>query len=110
MSILQARVNTHANLQYMREQRAGQATFLPLDTLQVKPINDKYRSFAKGARLAVDVLEFDGSVERAIHYACGNALVCDSMDVAKHVVYEKGQEVKGQTVPLLINDRELMTE
>ena len=80
----------------MRDQRAGQATFLPLDTLQVKPINDKYRSFAKGARLAVDVLEFDSSVERAIHYACGNALVCDTMDVARHVVYDKGQEVKGK--------------
>ena len=68
---------------------------MPLDTLQVKPINDKFRSFAKGARLAVDVLEFDSSVERAIHYSCGNALVCDTMDIAKHVVYDKGQEVKG---------------
>ncbi len=79
----------------MRLQRAGQATFLPLDSIQVKPINDKYRSFVKGARLAVDILEFDGSVERAIHYACGNALICDTMEVAKHVVYERGQEVKG---------------
>jgi structural maintenance of chromosome 1 len=86
----------------MREQRVGQATFLPLDTLQVKPINDKYRSFVKGARLAVDVLEFDSSVERAIHYSCGNALVCDNMDVAKHVVYDKRQEVKGQLKSLSI--------
>jgi structural maintenance of chromosome 1 len=85
----------------MRDQRTGQATFLPLDTLQVKPINDKYRSFAKGARLAVDVLEFDSSVERAIHYACGNALVCDTMDIARHVVYDKGQEVKGMPLCLL---------
>jgi structural maintenance of chromosome 1 len=50
----------------------------------------------------VDVLEFDGSVERAIHYACGNALVCDTMDIAKHVVYDKGQEVKGKTFDLLL--------
>jgi len=32
----------------MRNQRAGQATFIPLDTIQVKPINDKLRTFAKG--------------------------------------------------------------
>ena len=79
----------------MRNQRAGQATFIPLDTIQVKPINDKFRSFAKGARLAVDVVQHEAAIERAIHHACGNALVCDTMEVARYVCYEKGQEVKG---------------
>jgi hypothetical protein len=41
----------------MRNQRAGQAMFIPLDTIQVKLINDKFFSFAKGARLAVDVAQ-----------------------------------------------------
>ena len=81
--------------QYMRNQRAGHATFIPLDSIQVKPINDKYRSFAKGARLAVDVIQYEPAVERAIQHACGNALVCDTMDVARYVVFDKGQEVKG---------------
>lgn len=84
--------------QYLRNQRAGQATFIPLDTIQVKPINDKYRSFAKGARLAVDVIQYEPAVERAMHYACGNALVCDTMDVARYVCYDKGQEVKGENL------------
>ena len=79
----------------MRNQRAGQATFIPLDTIQVKPINDKYRSFARGARLALDVIQYEPAVERAMHFACGNALVCDTMEIARHVCYEKGQEVKG---------------
>ena len=79
----------------MRNHRAGHATFIPLDSIQVKPINDKYRSFAKGARLAVDVIQYESSVERAIQHACGNALVCDTMDVARYVVFDKGQEVKG---------------
>lgn len=79
----------------MRNQRAGQATFIPLDTIQVKPINDKFRSFAKGARLAVDVVQYEPAIERAIHHACGNALVCDTMEVARYVCYDKGQEVKG---------------
>lgn len=85
-------------IEYMRTQRVGQATFIPLDTIQVKPINDKYRSFAKGARLAVDVIQFDPAVERAMHHACGNALVCDSMEVARYVCWEKGQEVKAVTL------------
>ncbi|ESK86076.1 cohesin complex subunit psm1 [Moniliophthora roreri MCA 2997] len=85
-------------IEYMRNQRAGQATFIPLDTIQVKPINDKFRSFAKGARLAVDVIQYEPAVERAMHHACGNALVCDTMDVARYVCYEKGQEVKAVTL------------
>ena len=63
-----------------------------------KEVNDKFRAFAKGARLAVDVITYDPAVERAMHHACGNALVCDSMEVAKYVCYEKGQEVKGQSL------------
>ncbi|KAJ3521351.1 hypothetical protein NMY22_g12355 [Coprinellus aureogranulatus] len=82
----------------MRNQRAGQATFIPLDTIQAKPVNDKFRSFAKGARLAVDVVQYEPAIERAIHHACGNALVCDTMDVARYVCYEKGQEVKAVTL------------
>ncbi|KAJ7598927.1 condensin complex subunit SMC1 [Mycena floridula] len=85
-------------IEYLRNQRAGQATFIPLDTIQVKPINDKFRSFAKGSRLAVDVIQFDASLERAMHHACGNALVCDTMEIARVVCYDKGQEVKAVTL------------
>nr|GAT51561.1 condensin complex subunit SMC1 [Mycena chlorophos] len=85
-------------IEYMRTQRVGQATFIPLDTIQVKPINDKFRSFAKGARLAVDVIQFEPVVERAMHHVCGNALVCDSMEVARQICYDKGQEVKAVTL------------
>lgn len=85
-------------IDYMRTQRAGQATFLPLDTISTKPINDKFRSFARGARLAVDVIQFEPAVERAMLHACGNALVCDTMDVARYVCWERGQEVKAVTL------------
>ncbi|KAG0268385.1 Structural maintenance of chromosomes protein 1 [Actinomortierella ambigua] len=81
-------------IQFLREQRSGHATFLPLDTLVVKPVNDRLRGLAKGARLAVDVVQYDGMLERAIQYVCSNTLVCDSVDVAKHICYELGQKVK----------------
>ncbi|KAF9116235.1 Structural maintenance of chromosomes protein 1 [Mortierella sp. AM989] len=81
-------------IQLLREQRSGHATFLPLDTLVVKPVNDRLRSLAKGARLAIDVVQYDEALERAIQYVCGNALVCDTMEVAKHVCYDLGQQVK----------------
>jgi structural maintenance of chromosome 1 len=84
----------------MRSQRSGQATFIPLDTIKVKPINDRLRSLAKGARLAVEVILCDPSVERAVHHACGNALVCDTMEIARHVSYDRGQDVKGELVSI----------
>lgn len=85
-------------VEYMRQQRAGQATFIPLDTIQAKPAPEKLRNFARGARLAIDCIEFDPSVERAIQYSCGSSLICDTSEVAKYVCYEKRQEVKAVTL------------
>jgi len=79
----------------MREQRLGHATFIPLDTIAVRPINDKYRSLMKGARLAIDVIEYPDELERALQYACGNTLVCDDLEIAKAICYGRNQEVKG---------------
>jgi structural maintenance of chromosome 1 len=92
-------------IEYLRNQRAGQATFIPLETIQVKPINDRLRNIATGARLAVDVLQFDASIERAMHFACGNALVCDTIAIARMICYEKKQEVKGALSPASHSER-----
>ena len=86
-----------ADDQYMRNQRAGQATFIPLDTIQVRPVPEKLRNFAKGARLAIDCIEYDPAVERAMQHACGSSMICDSMDIARSIRYDKGQEVKGMS-------------
>lgn len=85
-------------IEYLRDQRVGQATFIPLDTVSVKPINPNLKGMHRGMRLAIDTIEYDASVEVAMQYACGNAVVCDSLDVAKYVCYEKGVEVKAVTV------------
>ncbi|ORY27190.1 hypothetical protein BCR39DRAFT_538898 [Naematelia encephala] len=85
-------------IEYMRSQRVGQATFIPLDTIQVKPVSERLRNFAKGARLAIDCIEYNSAVERAMQHACGNSMVCDTMDVARYICYEKGQEVKAVTL------------
>lgn len=85
-------------IEYLRNQRVGQATFIPLDTIQVKPLNDRLRSLVKGARLAIDVMRFPGNVLRAVQHACGNALVCDTLAIARQVAYEHRQEGKAVTL------------
>ncbi|KAJ3088604.1 Structural maintenance of chromosomes protein 1 [Quaeritorhiza haematococci] len=99
-------------IQFIRDQRIGQATFLPLDTIQVKPINEKYRSSAISqsshdsltliwAPVVIVPLFFpfshktaEAQFEPVIQHICGNALVCETTDVAKYIVYEKKEEVK----------------
>ncbi|KAJ2743333.1 Structural maintenance of chromosomes protein 1 [Coemansia sp. BCRC 34301] len=81
-------------ISYMKEQRAGQATFLPLDTLQPYQVSDSLRHAHRGARLATDVMQYDPGMEVAVMHACANALVCDSVEIAKHICYEQKLEVK----------------
>ncbi|KAJ2797236.1 Structural maintenance of chromosomes protein 1, partial [Coemansia helicoidea] len=85
-------------ISYIKEQRAGQATFLPLDALQPPAPSDSLRHAHRGARLATDVLQFDPSVEAAVMHACGGALICDSLDVARYVCYERRLDAKAVTL------------
>lgn len=41
-------------------------------------------------------MEFSGQFEKALQFACGNSLVCDTLEVARHVCYDKGLDVKGE--------------
>jgi structural maintenance of chromosome 1 len=74
---------------FLKEQRAGLATFIPLDTIQVKQVNPNLKSIHKSARLAIDAINFDTAVERAMSYACGNALIAEDDKTAKYLAYEK---------------------
>lgn len=97
-------------IQYLRDQRAGQGTFIPLDTIQVKAVNPNLKGTHRGMRLAIDTIEYDNSVERAMSYACGNSIVCDDLNVAKHLAYEKGVDAKAVTLDgVVIHKGGLMT-
>ncbi|KAL1922042.1 uncharacterized protein VTP21DRAFT_10684 [Calcarisporiella thermophila] len=85
-------------IRYLREQRAGHATFIPLDTISTKPIHPKYRNFVKGAWLAIDIISYDTSLQRAMEYICGNTLVCETMEIAKYICYDRKEQVKAVTL------------
>lgn len=83
-------------IQYMREQHVGTATFLPIHSLSLPPINDRYRNFVKGARLAFDVLKFDKQYESVIQYACASTLICDNLNIAKQICFEMNENVRSK--------------
>ncbi|KAK4574371.1 Structural maintenance of chromosomes protein 1B [Recurvomyces mirabilis] len=79
---------------YLRDQRIAQVRFIPLDTIIHQQPNANLRGLHTGMRLAIDTIDFDNNVERAMHFACENAIVTDTMKIAKHLCYERKLEVK----------------
>lgn len=76
------------------DQRIGTATFLPLDSLQIPSpeSTERIRAMAendKRYRLAADVIRVNDEYRRAVLYAVGNTVVCDSLDVAREVCFTR---------------------
>ena len=85
-------------IQFLREQRRSPNTFIPLETIQYTPTNSNLKGSQRGVRMAIDSVTYDKSLERAIAYVCGNAVVCDDMKTAKDVCWEKRNDVKAVTL------------
>ncbi|ALC47438.1 SMC1 [Drosophila busckii] len=78
-------------IQILKEQMLEVETFLPLDYLQVKPLKERLRNIdePRNVRLVFDVLKFEPpEIERAVLFATGNALVCETPEDAMKVAYE----------------------
>ena len=96
-------------VQYLKDQRHGPMTFIPLDNIKVNAVPSNLKNLQK-ARLTIDTIDFDSSLERAMSYACGSSLVCDDLATAKHICYEKKIQVKAVTVEgFVIHKAGLMT-
>ena len=96
-------------VQYLKDQRYGPMTFIPLDNIKVNAVNSSLKNLAK-ARLTIDTIDFDSSLERAMSYACGSSIVCDDLATAKHICYTKGTQVKAVTLEgFVIHKAGLMT-
>ncbi|KAI9291082.1 Smc hinge domain-containing protein [Neoconidiobolus thromboides FSU 785] len=84
-------------IKYLKDQRLGSTKFIPLNTISSVLIQDKYRHFEK-ANLAIDLIDYDNRFERALQYCCGNSIVCEDFNVARHICFELNQEVKAVTL------------
>jgi len=82
-------------IKYLRDQRIGTATFLPLDSLQIPSPESTERIRAnaeidKRYRLAADVIRVTNDEYRnAVLYAVGNTVVCDSLNVAREICFSR---------------------
>jgi structural maintenance of chromosome 1 len=89
-------------IKYLREQRIGIATFLPLDKIQV-PSTETMESIRSRIssderyRLAMDVIQCsDESIQRAVLYAVGTTVICDELDSARELCFGNPQMQRQQ--------------
>ena len=55
-------------IQYNKEQRGEPITFLPLDSIQVKAINEQLRQLGGSAKLIIDVIHFKPQLIKVSKY------------------------------------------
>ncbi|ATZ54557.1 Bcsmc1 [Botrytis cinerea B05.10] len=84
-------------VQWLKDRKKSPMTFIPLDNIKVNATNSSLKGLAK-ARLTIDTIDFDSSVERAMSYACGSSIVCDDIATAKDICYRKKLQVKAVTL------------
>lgn len=94
---------------YLKQQRFPPLTFIPLDNIKTNAPNSAVKGIP-GARLTIETIDYDASLERAMTYACGSSIVCDTLDIAKEVCYKRRIPVKAVTIEgFVIHKAGLMT-
>lgn len=74
-------------INYLKQQRLGKFTFLPLETIRTVTVNEANRRLGHRVKLAMDVVEYDQSIHRALLYSLGNTLVAEDMGTARRLCY-----------------------
>lgn len=85
-------------IQYLKEQRIGVCTFLPLDSLSYNPVPERHRSFGSNFKPCIDLVDCNDIFKPAVAYALDAALVCDSLENARNLCYQRGEQVKVVTL------------
>lgn len=97
-------------IHYLKEQRLGTATFIPLDTIKVKSISEATRQMAaKGFPLAIDCITYEADLERAFIYALSDTLLCDSERDEASAIKKATQLAFGSGRPIDTNKFKIVT-
>uniref|UniRef100_A0AAR2IIS8 Structural maintenance of chromosomes protein n=1 Tax=Pygocentrus nattereri TaxID=42514 RepID=A0AAR2IIS8_PYGNA len=76
-------------IKFVKEERAEPETFLPIDYLDVNPLNERLREM-RGAKMVVDVVQCSQNapqLKRVVQFVCGNALVCETLKDARNIAF-----------------------
>ncbi|XP_053110843.1 structural maintenance of chromosomes protein 1B isoform X2 [Hemicordylus capensis] len=81
-------------IRFLKEERAEPETFLPLDYLEVEPVNEQLREI-KGCKMMVDVIQTSfPPLKKVIQFVCGNGLVCETVKEARQIAFDGPHRLK----------------
>ncbi|XP_022611922.1 structural maintenance of chromosomes protein 1B-like [Seriola dumerili] len=83
---------------FMKQERVEPETFLPVDFLDVSPLNERLRQ-VPGAKMVVDVVQGNTAtgatqLRRVVQFVCGNTLVCETIKEARSVAFDRQERLK----------------
>ncbi|KAM8893216.1 structural maintenance of chromosomes protein 1B [Spinachia spinachia] len=83
---------------FVKEEAAERETFLPIDYLDVSPLNERLREIS-GAKMVVDVVKINtgtcaGQLRKVMQFVCGNAVVCETIKEARSVAFDGQMRIK----------------
>jgi structural maintenance of chromosome 1 len=85
-------------IEYLKANRMGVLKFIPLDNISTNPIDSSLKSVLPGARLAVDVIQCDPALRSAAEFICSDTMICDNLEVAKQLRWQKNVHVRAVTL------------
>eukprot|EP00298_Acanthocystis_sp_HF-20_P017230 c21701_g2_i4.p1 GENE.c21701_g2_i4~~c21701_g2_i4.p1 ORF type:complete len:757 (+),score=325.34 c21701_g2_i4:849-3119(+) len=85
-------------VEYLRDQRAGIATFIPLNSIKAPLIDDSLRTLGGTSKLVLDVVQFENKYEKAMRYVFGETLLFDGIDEARKVCITQSRRYRGVTL------------
>uniref|UniRef100_A0A3Q0S8N3 Structural maintenance of chromosomes 1B n=1 Tax=Amphilophus citrinellus TaxID=61819 RepID=A0A3Q0S8N3_AMPCI len=85
-------------IRFIKEERMGRETFLPIDNLVVSPLNERLRKMP-GAKMVVDVVQVNAptgaaQLRKVLQFVCGNTLVCETIKEARSMAFDRQERIK----------------
>lgn len=72
-------------IEYLKKEKIGRATFLPLDKLNYKRVDEKFLKIEGVIGVASDLIHYDRKFKSAYEFVFGNTIIIRDLDVAKRV-------------------------
>ena len=86
--VVDGEASAKAAIAFLKQEKAGRATFLPLDTVQ--PSHLDASRLPEGARVASSLVEYDPRYENVVSNLLGRILVVEDLDDASRVARQMG--------------------
>uniref|UniRef100_A0A7N6AXV2 Structural maintenance of chromosomes protein n=1 Tax=Anabas testudineus TaxID=64144 RepID=A0A7N6AXV2_ANATE len=85
-------------ISFIKDERSEPEMFLPIDYLDVSPLNDRLRE-VPGAKMVVDVIQVTtatsaSQLRKVMQFVCGNALVCETIKEARYLAFGRQERLK----------------